>query len=190
MIIYLHGFLSSPQSAKAIETDRFFKQNYPNIELICPQLANQPQQVSVQLTQLIEKYNKQIVGFIGSSLGGYLAIWCAAQTNKPAVLINPAIKPYQLLNQYLGQHQHPYTGEVFEITPDFTEQLKLLEIEDVNALSLFAYIQTGDETLDYRQACDKLLPSQQMLIEGGNHAFEKYSDYLTEIADFLMRKTC
>ncbi|MCU4675327.1 esterase YqiA [Catenovulum sp. 2E275] len=185
-IIYLHGFLSSPKSLKAQLSIAFFSQQNPQVEIIAPQLANHPESVAAQLSELIQTHQTELAGFIGSSLGGYFATYCAAQTGLPAVLINPAMYPYLLLANYLGEHVHPYTQQKFWITDDFNQQLKSFEVENVTNLSIKAYVQTADETLDYRQTCAKFSPQQVCVIEGGDHAFQGYQDYLPEIADFLL----
>lgn len=184
-LLYLHGFLSSPQSLKAQLTIAYFKQHHPDIEVICPQLANTPAQIKQQLSDIAAQYNTRLIGVIGSSLGGYLATYCAHLLNIPAVLINPAVYPYLLLANYLGEHTHPYTHEIFQVTDEYNQLLKSFEVANVTNLSIKAYIQTGDETLDYRQACQKFNANQVCIIEGGDHAFQNYQHYLPEIADFL-----
>ncbi len=185
-IIYLHGFLSSPQSLKAQQSIDYFAKLYPDIEVVAPQLANEPASVSRQLQQLLAQYSDTLIGFIGSSLGGYFATYCAQQSARPAVLINPAVYPYRLLSDYLGSHQHPYTGEQFVVSDEFNQALKSFEVENVTNLSIKAYVQTADETLDYRQACEKFESQQVTVIEGGDHAFQGYQNYLPEIAEFLL----
>lgn len=187
-LLYLHGFLSSPQSLKAQLTIEYFKQYYPEVDIICPQLSNTPAQIKQQLVEIETQHKHRLIGVIGSSLGGYFATYCAHLFKIPAVLINPAVYPYLLLANYLGEHTHPYTSEIFQITDEYNQLLKSFEVANVTNLSIKAYIQTGDETLDYRQACQKFNADQICIIEGGDHAFQNYKRYLPEIADFLTSK--
>lgn len=187
-IIYLHGFLSSPQSCKAQLTQRWFAQNRPEIEIICPQLESQPGPLQSQLVQLLESHQNQLKGFIGSSLGGYLAAWCSHQTGLPAVLVNPAAYPWRLLKAYLGAHQNPYSGECFTVTEAFNSALKVFD-KTPERQQLMVLLQTGDEVLDYREAEQKYQGSLMQVITGGDHAFSGFSDYLPNISQFLLSKS-
>ena len=189
-ILYLHGFLSSNQSAKAVETINYVKEHHSDIDIIAPLLPSTPDEVVKLLNVLLKQYRKSLIGFIGSSLGGYFATWCAAKKSKPAVLINPAVKPYALLDDYMGWHQNPYTKDEFEVTADFKQKIKSLEVESVAELKILALLQTKDETLDYKEAEAKFAANELEVIEGGNHAFEHYSDYLPQIIKFLNSSTC
>ncbi|WP_143872632.1 YqiA/YcfP family alpha/beta fold hydrolase [Catenovulum sediminis] len=187
-IIYLHGFLSSPQSQKAQQTVGFIGQHYPDIRVVCPQIPSYPQQIEACLQSLIKQYDDCLLGFIGSSLGGYLATWCAEQTQKSAVLINPAAYPYRLLADYLGEHTNPYTGELFEVTPDFNQALKKFEVKNTDLLKLWVLLETEDETLDYKEAAQKFANNQLEVIKGGNHAFVHYAEYLPAIIQYLLKQ--
>ncbi|WP_026052631.1 YqiA/YcfP family alpha/beta fold hydrolase [Gayadomonas joobiniege] len=187
-IIYLHGFLSSPQSMKAELTKQWFYTHYPDIKLIIPQLANEPNAIRAQLEALLHKHKNQLIGFIGSSLGGFLAAWCARQNNLPAVLINPAAYPWRLLNEYLGQHTNPYTKQTFFVTEDYNQSLKQFDCLP-NLQTLMVLLQTGDQTLDYREAEQKYQGCSMQVIPDGDHAFINYQDYLPKISQFLLSKS-
>ena len=120
MLIYIHGFNSSPNSYKAsLLRDFANKINMPDI-LEIPALAYEPNLAMRQLQQLIEKYHSphamRPLCFIGSSLGGYYATWLAEKYDSRVVLVNPAIKPYELFNDYVGPRRNLYTGEEYERT--------------------------------------------------------------------------
>ena len=52
---------------------------------------------------------------IGSSLGGYYATHLAERCGARAVLINPAIRPYDDLRRYVGPQVNLHSGETFEV---------------------------------------------------------------------------
>ena len=45
-------------------------------------------------------------------------------------------------------------------------------------------VQTGDEVLDYRQALEKFPNSPHIIVEGGSHGFQHFSDYIDHIFSF------
>ncbi|EWH12249.1 hypothetical protein DS2_00970 [Catenovulum agarivorans DS-2] len=185
-IVYLHGFLSSPKSVKAQQTVAYCQQYYPDsIEIVAPQLANTPEQVAIQLAKILRE--QDIIGFIGSSLGGYLASYCAAKTALPAVLINPAAYPYQLLSDYLGEHQHPYTNEKFVIDEQFNAALRQFDVttQELQALKISVWLQTEDETLNYKEAEEKYKHNELNIQAGGSHAFDNYLECLPTMLQYL-----
>lgn len=187
-IIYLHGFNSSPQSIKAQALKTWLAHNHPAIELEIPKQANTPLATKKILEQLIAQQN-QPIGLIGSSLGGYLATWLSQTYNLPAVLINPAVKPFELLLNYLGENQNIYTGEKYILEQQHAQDLKLMQIKTIekpNLLWLLA--QTGDETLDYTQAEQYYKNCKQTIELGGNHSFVAIERYFQPIIDFLLQK--
>ena len=94
MILYIHGFNSSPQSIKAQQTLAFFQQKFPEINVIIPQIPCYPQPAINLLEDIIVKNQKVIKGVIGSSLGGYLASYFVEKYSVKSVIVNPAVRPY------------------------------------------------------------------------------------------------
>ncbi len=186
-VLYCHGFQSSPQSAKAIQTRAWFAQHCPEVRLATPQLPVYPEQAKALLEHLLSQYQGWQLGFIGSSLGGYLATWLQQQYGGKAVVINPAVKPFELLEDYQMELVQPYTGEIFQLNGQHMEMLKSLDTPRVKQPeNLWALLQTGDETLDYRQAAEKYQACRLTVEEGGDHGFQGYQRHLPQIADFLL----
>lgn len=186
VLIYLHGFLSSPQSVKARQVADFMAKNAVNITLEVPQLANFPQAALAQAKQIAKRHQGKALTFIGSSMGGFLATHLVNEFGGRAVLINPAVDPHKLLANFLGEHQNPYTGERFTLTQTHVEDLQALAIQQLREpQNLWVLLQQGDETLDYRLA-EALYRDCHLTIEpGGNHAFEGFERYLMSILAFL-----
>jgi predicted esterase YcpF (UPF0227 family) len=185
-ILYLHGFNSSPQSMKAELTKDYFAKHHADIAFFCPQLASSPDGVIKQVTALISaKSNENSTwAFIGSSLGGYFSTYFTEQYQGKAVLINPAVKPFELLTDLLGEQTNPYTGEVYQIEAHFIEALKNLEQKIISKNNYLVMVQTGDEVLDYQQAVDKYSDGQLIVQKGGDHSFIDYANMLPKIAMF------
>ena len=185
-IIYLHGFRSAPQSSKAQALVHYLESvGYPG-QWHVPRLAVTPAGVEQQLTQLIQSLQGRPFGLIGSSLGGFFASAMAERFDVPAVLINPAVRPYELLTDYQGEQTNLYTGEVFEVTGEHLEQLRALDPPRIrNPERLMVLVQTGDETLDYRQAVERFSGANLVIEEGGDHRFTTFEQHLPAIVDFL-----
>lgn len=190
-VIYIHGFNSSPLSLKARQLEQYFSENKlienADFELHVPELDHQPEVAIGQLTKLVEAYNNQPVLLIGSSLGGYYSLWLAAQFKKAcAVLINPAVYPYRLLEDLLGENQNLYTGERYVLSEKHIEQLKVLDVTDLqDPKRVLLLSQKEDETLDYREAVDKYPLIVQQVSDGGDHGYVNFDREIPKIFEFF-----
>jgi predicted esterase YcpF (UPF0227 family) len=102
-ILYIHGYNSSPLSMKAEQTREYFHKNFPDVNFVCPQLLTSPKEAVLQLEHILDESKNDTWFLIGSSLGGYFANYLSNKYQLRAVLINPAITPYVLLEDYLGE---------------------------------------------------------------------------------------
>lgn len=186
--LYLHGFLSSPHSQKAQQLMSYYQQHRPSDELVIPALPFEPE-TAIQLaedtlTQLQQRHSQ--VYLIGSSLGGFYATFLAEKYQLPAVLVNPAVRPFELFADYLGPNTHFYTGEVHELTMKHIAQLQALNIDPIQQpQNLLLLLQTGDETLDYRQAAQLYRACPSWTEGGGNHSFEQFIERMPAVLEFV-----
>ena len=184
--LYLHGFLSSPDSLKAKQLQQYFNDQGCGWQIAIPALPFEPEQAIAVAEQaygeLLQDSRIEKVLIIGSSLGGYYATYLAEKYNCKAALINPAVAPYNLFENYLGPNKHYYSGETHILTMDHIDQLKALDVVTVNqADNLLLLLQTEDETLDYRLASRKYQSSPSWLESGGNHSFENFMERIEMI---------
>ena len=186
--LYLHGFLSSPHSQKAQQLMSYYQQHRPSDELVIPALPFEPE-TAIQLaedtlTQLQQRHSQ--VYLIGSSLGGFYATFLAEKYQLPAVLVNPAVRPFELFADYLGPNTHFYTGEIHELTMTHIAQLQALNIDPIQQpQNLLLLLQTGDETLDYRQAAQLYRACPSWTEGGGNHSFEQFIERMPTVLEFV-----
>jgi uncharacterized protein len=118
------------------------------------------------------------VSLIGSSLGGYYATWLAEKHGVRAVLVNPAVRPYELLAQYVGPQTNLYTGAHDVLTAGDIDALRALEVDRITPNRYLLMVQTGDEVLDYRAAVERYRGAEQQVIEGGDHGFSDFGEHL------------
>jgi len=184
-ILYIHGFNSSPQSQKAVITKNYITANFPEVKFHCPQIASTPQKAVEQLEAYFESAPQEKWCLIGSSLGGYFSTYLSEKYAVKAVLVNPAIKPYELLEDYFGKQVNPYTKEAYTVENSYLDDLLALKQQKIVKNNYLVMVQTGDEVLDYKQAVEKFQQSRLIVQPGGDHSFIDYENMLPEITDFL-----
>ncbi len=186
-LLYLHGFRSSPQSAKAQVMARHVQEHHPGVRWWCPQLPASPAQAIDLLLQGTAEWPRGQMAVMGSSLGGFYAAWLSAQLGVPAVLINPAVHPSRDLARYIGEHpvwQDPAQSIFFE--PAYVQQLQVLESQRLPTRpATLALIAKGDEVLDWREMLARHQAGQVRLIEGSDHALSDFEEHFPQILEFL-----
>lgn len=158
-----------------------------DIKLLIPQLPCHPQPAKELLESIVEQHkNDYTIGLVGSSLGGYFSTWLNHRYGLKAVLVNPAVKPYELLQDYLGEQVNPYTDERYTLDERHIDDLKQLDVEHLHCAEDFWLLQqTADEVLDYRQAVAKYAQCHQTVEQGGDHSFQAFERFPEPIIQFL-----
>lgn len=185
-ILYLHGFNSSPLSHKAQVLNDYLKRNGLGERIIIPEIPPVP----VDAIELLQRLADEIaehdgLALAGSSLGGFYATWLAEEYGCPAVLINPAVKPHVLLKKYLGENKNYHTDESWVLDESHIDQFRRLYIDTISRPQRYLLmLQTGDETLDYREALEKYADCPSIVEQGGSHEFSDFERYLDKILLF------
>ena len=185
-LLYLHGFNSSPQSQKAQLIIQHMRESDSLNLLICPQIPAVPEEARLFLEQLVEEtLDKHQLSFAGSSLGGYYATYLAEKYFGTAVLINPSVKPYETLKAYLGENKFYFDDACWQFDESHIQQLRDMDVDKITGAERYlVLLQTGDETLDYRQAALKYKNAQCIIEPGGDHSFTGFERYLEKIMQF------
>lgn len=187
-LLYLHGFRSSPQSAKARLVADAVAQRRPAIQLWCPQLPPSPRQAIDLVMRGIATWPRQSMGVIGSSLGGFYATYVAAMTRCRAVLLNPAVHPARDLARHIGTQTAWHDPQQhFYFRSEYVGELAALEVGELpRPEQCLAIIAKGDEVLDWREMSARYPDCCVKLVEGGDHALSDFGPrHLEDTLAFL-----
>jgi predicted esterase YcpF (UPF0227 family) len=186
-LLYLHGFRSSPLSAKAVKMAAAVQALHPAVHWWCPQLPPSPRQAMAMLMAGIAGWPQGSMAVVGSSLGGFYATWIAARTGCPAVLLNPAVHPARDLASRIGEQSAWHSPqETFFFQPEFVQELRDLDAGSLSRPERFyTLIAKGDELLDWREMSARYAGSQGLLLEGGDHALSDFDAHLAGVLRFL-----
>lgn len=185
MILYLHGFRSSPQSFKAQHLAQRMQALGCADQYHCPQLPASPAQaISLALT-FAQQFPVDQCSIVGSSLGGYYATWLAERLGCRAVLLNPAIRPPRDLASYVGVTTHYHSDAPFEFRPSYVDELRALAIDKITRPERYFLIAaTGDEVLDWREMTAQYPHARQIVIDGSDHGISDFADYADQVLAF------
>ena len=186
-LLYLHGFRSSPLSAKAVKMAAAVQALHPAVHWWCPQLPPSPRQAMAMLMAGIAGWPQGSMAVVGSSLGGFYATWIAARTGCPAVLLNPAVHPARDLASHIGEQSAWHSPqETFFFQPEFVQELRDLDAGSLSRPERFyTLIAKGAELLDWREMSARYAGSQGLLLEGGDHALSDFDAHLAGVLRFL-----
>lgn len=182
-LIYIHGFNSSPASHKARELVAACARQGLAGQLRVPALHHDPRQAIARLEAEIAAAGRPVLA--GSSLGGYYATHLAERHGLKALLINPAVRVQRYFDRYLGPQQNFYSGERWELTREHVAALAALEVPPPQSPERFVvWLQTGDETLDYRDAADYYRHCTVEIEAGGDHGYQGFAARIPELLAF------
>lgn len=182
-ILYIHGFNSAPESKKASQLTSVMQQMGLGEQLRVPVLHHHPRQAIAQLEAAIGELGSPLL--VGSSLGGYYATWLAERHGLKALLVNPAVSPHRMFDGYLGTQTNLYSGETWELTHDHVNALAELEVpapRDPQRIQV--WLQTADETLDYRYAETYYAACALRIQAGGDHSYQGFARQLPALLSF------
>ena len=185
MLIYLHGFNSSPQSHKAQLFARWMQGHGLGTQFACPELPHQPLQAIEVIESEMARHRGEPLTLMGSSLGGFYATWLAEKYRARAVLINPAVLPHAGLRAFPAAQQNLHTGERYELTEEHFLEWEQLVVPQITPELYLLLVETGDEVIDYREALQKYRGCRQVVVEGGDHTLKSFPEHFPLILDFV-----
>lgn len=194
MILYLHGFRSSPLSFKASLMAQAMKDRNQEHDWCCPQLPASPGQAFALAWDLIEQARRerglrppQELTIVGSSLGGYYATCLAEHWGCKAVLLNPVVYAVRDLATQVGTHRQYHSEEEFIFLPEYVNELARMAVgRPAHPERYFLLAATGDDVLDWREMADWFAGSQSQIIQGGDHGISDFQKWLPQVMAFAL----
>lgn len=193
-LLYLHGFRSSPQSAKARQVGERVRREHPGVVWWCPPLPPSPARAAALIEEGTRDWPASRMAVVGSSLGGFYARWLSLRRGCTSVLLNPSAHPARDLARHIGEQTAWHDpGERFFFEPGFVDELRQLEA-DIAAMAgeperprgrQLAVIAQGDELLDWREMQSFCAGGQIRLLPGSDHALSDFGDHIDAVVAHL-----
>jgi predicted esterase YcpF (UPF0227 family) len=184
-IVYLHGFISSPRSKKAVMLGDYLRNVATGVDYVVPEMHHRPARAVAQAAAACERVPVTDLTLVGSSLGGFYATVLAERTGCRAALLNPAVRPHAHFHKHLGAQKNMYTGEEFTLTPEHVDELKAMQPAAISRPERYwLFVETGDEVLDYREAVDFYAGALQTVVRGGDHALVSFPEHVPELVEW------
>ena len=184
-LLYLHGFRSSPQSAKARWMADWVARHRADLVWACPQLPPSPAAAMESVRLLVAGWPVATTAVIGSSLGGFYATIVAEALACRAVLVNPAVDPARDLAAHIGrQTMYHAAEESFDFRAEYVAELAAMTPPTplAHPRNVLAIIAKGDEVLDWREMTARYADGPIKLIAGGDHGL---TDFQSHVPDLL-----
>lgn len=188
-VLYLHGFRSSPQSAKAQHMRAWAQAQ--GLHWHCPALPPSPAQAMSDVSADVQHWPATGVAVVGSSLGGFYAAWMAQQRPLWRVgLLNPAVDPARDLAAYIGENRQWHAPEeAFYFRPEYVDELQQLRAQTgrlSHPARWMALIAKGDELLDWREMLARYGLGRVLLLAGSDHALSDFPTWQSEFTRHLL----
>lgn len=188
LVVYLHGFRSSPRSSKALVTGDAVARRAEQgaaIEWYCPQLLASPRESMDLVQRHIDASKCDRLSVIGSSLGGFYTNYLAELYDCKGIALNPAVRAGRELAPHVGMLTAYDSEEPFDFRAEYIDELNRMQVKSITRPERYLLLAaTGDELLDWREMSAFYLGAQQIIIEGSDHGIHNYSDYLNAVVDF------
>ncbi len=189
LLVYLHGFRSSPRSSKAVITGEAIKalstqdQSY---EWYCPQLLASPKHSMDMVTNHIDQSDANSIIIIGSSLGGFYTNYLAEKYQCKGIALNPAVFAARELEPHVGMMTEYDSDKPFDFKAEYIDELRALQIDHISDPQRYFLIAAkGDELLDWKEMVAFYAGAKQLVLEGSDHGIADYAMHLPAVLDFI-----
>jgi uncharacterized protein len=189
-LLYLHGFRSSPQSAKARRLAAWMAAEQPGVHWWCPPLPPSPREAMALLEAGTQDWPAGHSAVVGSSLGGFYATALAETAGRGrwrVGLINPAVDPARDLERHIGEQRSWHDpDERFYFEPGYVAELRALAPGVLSGRERYLpIIATGDEVLDWREMTARYAGEPLHLVQGSDHGLSDFDTHLPRLLQHL-----
>jgi predicted esterase YcpF (UPF0227 family) len=189
LLVYLHGFRSSPNSSKAVmtmEAVRAISSTDHAYEWYCPQLLASPKESMDLVTKHIDQSSAEHIVIVGSSLGGFYTNYLAEKYHCKAIALNPAVYAARELEPHVGMMTAYDSDEPFDFRAEYINELRSLQVEKItDPKRYFLIAAKGDELLDWKEMVVFYSGAKQLVLEGSDHGIADYAKHLPAVIDFI-----
>ena len=189
LVVYLHGFRSSPNSTKAVMTGeavRALSSADHSYEWYCPQLLASPKASLEMVTKHIVQAKFDRIVIIGSSLGGFYTNYLAEKYQCKGIALNPAVYAARELEPHVGMMTAYDSEEPFDFKAEYIDELRALQVDPVTDPERYFLIAAkGDELLDWKEMAAFYPGAKQLILEGSDHGISDYANHLPAVIDFI-----
>ncbi len=189
LLVYLHGFRSSPNSSKAVMTREAVKAISTvsdSYEWYCPQLLASPKESIEMVSRHIDQSQADRIVVIGSSLGGFYTNYLAEKYGCIGVALNPAVRAARELEPHVGMMTAYDSEEPFDFRAEYINELRALQVQCITRPERYFLIAAmGDELLDWKEMVAFYTGSKQLVLEGSDHGISEYAEHLSTVIEFI-----
>ncbi len=193
MIIYLHGLNSAGSSGKAA----ILRASLPGIRIFNP---TYPAHTAAEAVELLTRTLRPLIGdegaaddplvMVGSSMGGFYGAWMAQHLGfHHLVMINPALRPWELLSQVVGWQFNQALDERYYLSTEMVAATRQYALDPAtDGVPTTLLLDKGDELIDYRIA-ERIYRGIGDIhcFEGGSHTFDHMVEAVSIIAGIHQR---
>lgn len=189
LVVYLHGFRSSPNSTKAVMTGeavRALSSVHHSYEWYCPQLLASPKASLEMVTKYIDQTKFDRIVIVGSSLGGFYTNYLAEKYHCKGITLNPAVYAARELEPHVGMMTAYDSEEPLDFKAEYIDELRALQVGPITDPERYFLIAAkGDELLDWKEMVAFYPDAKQLILEGGDHGISDYANHLPAVIDFI-----
>jgi predicted esterase YcpF (UPF0227 family) len=189
LLVYLHGFRSSPNSSKAVMTGKAVQALSTasnTYEWYCPQLLASPKESMNMVVKHIDQSSADRVVIIGSSLGGFYTNYLAEKYQCKGITLNPAVYAARELEPHVGMMTAYDSEEPFDFKAEYIQELRDLQVDVItNPERYFLIAAKGDELLDWKEMVAFYPGAKQLVLEGSDHGIADYANHLPAVIEFI-----
>lgn len=190
IVLYLHGFNSAGFGTKV----NYLRATFGEENVINPNLPINTEKAIKFLDFLVKNLKdngeKKLI-LVGSSQGGFYALFLCFKHNIPTILINPMIRAGFPISVPKIRLTNLKTKEVYDYNKEYSEFLQKLEVENDKIKrfknKIFIYIDEGDVVLNWRLTVKFFDGFYVRTFRGGSHYFEHMKDLTDDLKENVLK---